>query len=244
MAAIAQVERDYSVDRDRISLTGLSTGGYGTFAIGAKYPNVFAALVPMCPSGGDSKDAAVLAKMSIWAVENAADPFVMPGSMAGTLSAIESAGGHPKHTVYGAFGHDCWERAYAEGELFQWLLEQRLPASARRAGGDVPHATLTPSRSAARRGPRRWVGRLRLRTALPLPSRRRFTEGRNAACAGETDRERILPPELLTPSKPRSPRWWRVLGLLALLALAILSVWWIDRGVLKPGDHPTPRHGT
>ena len=133
IATIKQVERDYSVDEDRISLTGLSTGGYGTFAIGAKYHLLFAALVPMCPSGSDGADAAVLATMPMWAVENAADPFVMPGSMGGTLSAIESAGGHPRHTVYGAFGHDCWERAYAEGELFQWLQQQRRPA--RRPGG-------------------------------------------------------------------------------------------------------------
>jgi predicted peptidase len=125
IAALMKTEKEYSVDPDRVALTGLSTGGYGTFAIGARYSNLFAALAPMCPSGGCTNEGATLAKMNIWAVENGADPFVAPLSMASTLGSIHDAGGNPKHTVYANFGHDCWERAYGDGEIFAWLLQQR-----------------------------------------------------------------------------------------------------------------------
>jgi predicted peptidase len=125
IAALVQTEKEYSVDPDRVALTGLSTGGYGTFAIGARYSNMFAALAPMCPSGGCTDQGETLAKMNIWAIENAMDPFVAPMSMASSLGSIKSAGGNPKHTVYANFGHDCWEKAYGDGELFDWLLQQR-----------------------------------------------------------------------------------------------------------------------
>lgn len=142
IAAVQEVERTYAIDADRVSLTGLSTGGYGAFAIGAKYNQFFAALVPMCPASGASEHASILARMNIWAFENAVDPFVMPGSMAGTLSAIKSSGGNPRHTVYGSFGHDCWDQAYNEGEIFRWLEAQRR-------GLPVAPAPAAPSPKAA-----------------------------------------------------------------------------------------------
>jgi predicted peptidase len=130
IAALEQAKRDYSIDPDRVSLTGLSTGGYGTFAIGGRYSHLFAALVPMCPSGGHTGDAQALAKMNIWAIENAMDPFVAPLSMASSLGSIKSAGGNPKHTVYPAMGHDCWPKAYSDPQLFDWMLQQRRNGSA------------------------------------------------------------------------------------------------------------------
>ena len=48
LGAIAAVRRDYNIDPDRIYLTGLSMGGGGTWSIGLRYPDLFAALVPVC----------------------------------------------------------------------------------------------------------------------------------------------------------------------------------------------------
>lgn len=150
--AINDVKAAYPVDPDRISLTGLSTGGYGTFAIGAKYKDVWAALVPMCPSGGAAKHGQTLATMTIWAIENSADPFVAPGSMASTLGAIKKHGGNPRHTVYPAFGHNCWETAYGEGELFAWLRGQRRVTAAAptpiKSPATPTNTTATPAKPA------------------------------------------------------------------------------------------------
>ena len=48
MRVIADVRRAYDVDPDRISLTGLSMGGGGTWEIGLRHPELFAALAPVC----------------------------------------------------------------------------------------------------------------------------------------------------------------------------------------------------
>ena len=41
------------------------------------------------------------------------------------MEAIKKAGGSPKYTEYPGVGHNSWDKAYAEKELFPWLLEQK-----------------------------------------------------------------------------------------------------------------------
>jgi predicted peptidase len=121
------VEKEYSVDKSRVYLTGLSTGGKGVWLIGAKNPGRFAALVPMCAYSGESV-ADKLTKTPVWAFHNAGDMFVPAGSTKATVKKINSLGGHAKQTIYGAIGHDCWGRAYNDPELFTWLRQQRIGA--------------------------------------------------------------------------------------------------------------------
>ncbi len=116
--------KEYSVDPSRVYLTGLSTGGYGVWAIGAKYNSRFAALVPMCAYSGEDY-APQLTKTPIWAFHNSGDPFVFAGATKSTVKKINKLGGNAKQTIYGAIGHDCWGRAYKEPELFTWLKQQR-----------------------------------------------------------------------------------------------------------------------
>jgi predicted peptidase len=113
----------YKIDRNRVYLTGLSTGGFGTWEIGAKHPDRFAALVPCCAYSGEDF-APQLTKMPIWAFHNGADPFVFSSSTKDTVKKINKLGGNAKMTIYGAFGHDCWGRAYDEPELWTWLAQQ------------------------------------------------------------------------------------------------------------------------
>jgi poly(3-hydroxybutyrate) depolymerase len=44
------VRKEYSIDPDRIYLMGHSMGGGGTFHIGIKYPEIWAALAPIAPA--------------------------------------------------------------------------------------------------------------------------------------------------------------------------------------------------
>ena len=136
IAELDAVSAEYHVDADRVSLTGLSTGGYGTWAIGTKYKDRFAALVPMGSSSYDGKDAQKLVDMPIWAFHNSGDMFAGVWNDTGMVDKVNSLGGHAKVNTYGALGHDVWETVYAKGELFQWLLVQRK--SSRAAGGSAP----------------------------------------------------------------------------------------------------------
>ncbi len=117
-------EQKYSIDRDRIILTGLSTGGYGTWRIGAQYADRFAALVPMA-GYGDGDDVPTLAHLPIWIFHNTGDPFVLAMFSSGMYDKLKAAGANVQYTEYGSLGHDCWDRAYDDGKLFDWMLKQR-----------------------------------------------------------------------------------------------------------------------
>lgn len=145
IAALDDVSKSYSVDQDRVSLTGLSTGGYGTYAIGAKYKDRFAALVPMASNASADKYAGELVNMPIHAFCNGGDMFgAFGGNDRGMIERIKNLGGKSaQFTQTNDGGHNCWEGVYGSGELFGWLLQQR-----RRGATAVPAVT-PPVRSSS-----------------------------------------------------------------------------------------------
>jgi len=114
----------YDVDTDRIYLTGLSMGGYGTWALASKYPERFAAIVPIC-GGGKRFMAYRLKDMPVWAFHGAKDSVVPLEESEEMVEAINDRGGNAKLTVYPDAGHDSWTKSYDNQELYDWLLEHR-----------------------------------------------------------------------------------------------------------------------
>jgi predicted peptidase len=123
-AFLDYVIRKYRVDKDRVYLTGASMGGSGTWALAAAQPEKFAAIVPVCGSGNPA-DAARLARLPIWVFQGAKDPVVHLARAQAMVEAVKAAGGNVKFTVYPDAGHNVWTRAYADPELYRWLLEQK-----------------------------------------------------------------------------------------------------------------------
>jgi predicted peptidase len=122
--ALQEVKQQYNVDPNRIILSGLSIGGYGVWALAQQHPGEFAALVPMC--GYDKPDAVPAIKhIPTFVFHNSMDPFVSVGDSRSMVKAIQAAGGSAKLKEYGAIGHDCWDRAYREDELWKWMADQR-----------------------------------------------------------------------------------------------------------------------
>jgi len=133
LALIDEICREERVDEDRIWLTGLSMGGFGTWSLAAARPDRFAAIVPIC-GGGRPDDAARIASIPTWAFHGAKD-FVVPLAASQTMiDAVRKAGGEPKFTVYPEAGHDSWTAAYDDAALWEWLSAQsragRGPAAA------------------------------------------------------------------------------------------------------------------
>ena len=124
VALVKDVADRYQVDQSRTYCTGLSMGGYGTWAIGAKYPDLFAALVPIC-GGGDAAGAKQLAKTPIWAFHGDKDKTVPLKRSAQMVAAIKEAGGDVKLTVYPGVGHNSWSATYANQQVYKWLLSKR-----------------------------------------------------------------------------------------------------------------------
>ena len=78
----------------------------------------------MCAYSPHEKDLPELAKLPVWAFHNTGDMFVFVGGSSWAVKEINKLGGNAKFTQYGAIGHNCWDQAYSEGELFQWMLQQ------------------------------------------------------------------------------------------------------------------------
>ncbi len=123
MALIDEISEKYRVDPKRIYLTGLSMGGYGTWAIASTFPNRFAAIVPIC-GGGQPYLAANLKSVPIWAFHGAKDPVVPLNESERMVNAVKAFGGNAKLTVYPEAQHDSWTETYNNPDLYEWLLKQ------------------------------------------------------------------------------------------------------------------------
>lgn len=121
-----EVVKQYRVDQNRIYVTGLSMGGYGTWALAAKYPDRFAAIAPIC-GGGNTKSAEKLKSIPIWVFHGAKDSVVKVRLSEVMVEAIKKAGSkNIKFTVYPNANHDSWTKTYDNPELYKWFLKHNL----------------------------------------------------------------------------------------------------------------------
>jgi predicted peptidase len=128
-ALIDDVVAKYKVDKDRIYLTGISMGGFGTWALASYDPDRFAAIVPIC-GGGELLAAARLRQMPIWAFHGAKDPIVPLRRSEELINALQKNNPQAKLTVYPDAMHDSWTATYDNPDVYAWLLEhKRTPAT-------------------------------------------------------------------------------------------------------------------
>ena len=144
LAILDEVRRNYRTDDDRLYLTGLSMGGFGVWAQAAADPGRWAAVVPLC-GGGDTAWAEKLAPLPIWCFHGGQDRAVPAQLSREMIDALRAAGGNPIYTEYPELEHNCWDAAYGDDALYDWLLAQRR--------GQAPSHAPPPGGSSARRLP-------------------------------------------------------------------------------------------
>jgi pimeloyl-ACP methyl ester carboxylesterase len=148
---IASLEQQFSIDATRLYLTGLSMGGYGTWALIEGNPKLFAAAVPMS-GGGDTSKAASIAQLPIWDFHGTIDPLVPVQQSRDMIAALMAAGGHPKYTEYPNGMHDIWDTAYTEPALLPWIFAQHSGLDSNADGG-AGDAAETPDAGSMIDGP-------------------------------------------------------------------------------------------
>ena len=122
---ITMVEENYRVDESRIYLTGLSMGGYGSWALAAKEPDRFAAVAPIC-GGGDPSMAEKYKNTPVWVFHGAKDSVVPIVRSEEMVDAIKEYNPDIKFTIYLEAGHDSWTETYNNEELYSWFLSNSL----------------------------------------------------------------------------------------------------------------------
>lgn len=123
-AFVDDIVRRFRVDRDRVYLTGLSMGGFATWALAQNAPGRYAAIAPIC-GGGDPRFAERLRDTPVWAFHGAKDPTIPAQRTREMIKGIRAAGGAPRLTIYPNAGHDSWTKTYENPQLYAWLLSHR-----------------------------------------------------------------------------------------------------------------------
>lgn len=112
----------YSVDTDRIYLTGYSMGGIGAIDLAIRYANRFAALLPIAFRGEDGWDLCVIQNIPMWAFHGRLDPIIPLAKAQLVINTLINCGGNPIFTIYNDLYHDSWTRTYSNPEVYNWLL--------------------------------------------------------------------------------------------------------------------------
>jgi predicted peptidase len=142
LKALEQAETEFRGDEKRTYLTGLSMGGYGSWVMAINNRKKFAALAVVCggvrpPPGLKLPEAArsiesesdpygaVAAKIGrtpVWVFHGGADSAVPVTESRKMVEALKAKHGNVRYNEYEGVGHNSWDKAYAEPELFPWLL--------------------------------------------------------------------------------------------------------------------------
>lgn len=125
-AMLARTRGDFAIDERRLFLTGLSQGGHGTWALGARQngggAHKWAALAPVCGYGDAAAIGPGLAGTPIWCFHGEDDKAVACQQSKDLVAAVRAAGGDAKLTLYPGTGHNSWDKAYGEAGLAEWFL--------------------------------------------------------------------------------------------------------------------------
>ncbi|MEZ6121754.1 MAG: prolyl oligopeptidase family serine peptidase [Planctomycetaceae bacterium] len=120
-ALLDDLESRYKIDPNRIYVTGLSMGGFGTWRLAAHTPDRFAAIAPIC-GGGEPNWARRISKIPTWVFHGAKDRAVPLERSQQMVDALKRAGAEPRLTIYPEAEHDSWTETYNNSEFYEWLL--------------------------------------------------------------------------------------------------------------------------
>ena len=145
MAALEAAVAEFRGDEDRLYLTGLSLGGYGTWLLAAEHPGKFAAIAPVCggvvpPPGGKTsvvqlpatvgladpyaETARLVGATPAWIFHGADDTVIPPSESRRMADAMRAAGNEARFTEFPGVGHAAWDPAYGSAELWDWMFAQ------------------------------------------------------------------------------------------------------------------------
>jgi len=125
VALVDKICETMRVDTEKIYLTGVSMGGFGTCDVAAHYPERFAAIAPVC-GFGNAGDTVWYKDVPIWTFHGAKDDIVPPDVTRKGVERLKELGSKNVHyTEYPEGNHGITDEAYGDRAFWTWLLEQR-----------------------------------------------------------------------------------------------------------------------
>ena len=139
MEILNRTLEEYRIDRKRLYLTGVSSGAAAAWRFAARYPGLWAAIFPVATADCDPAQAAALVQTPVWCFHNFNDLMSPPDIPRGMIDALAKVGGKARYSEFVVLTdeeertdplikrHNAWTKAYATEDLYDWLLENRLP---------------------------------------------------------------------------------------------------------------------
>jgi predicted peptidase len=142
MAALEKTLHEFSTDRDRVYLTGLSMGGQGAWSLAYSYSDQFAAAVVVCgfigvgsgpfasfmPAEVADAPAALATRirgLPVWVYHGDADKSVPVAQSRTVVASLKAAGADVQYTELPGVGHNSWDAAFGSADVAAWLFKQR-----------------------------------------------------------------------------------------------------------------------
>jgi len=122
---LADVERRFTIDRDRVYLTGISMGGAGALRYALTRPDVWAAVAPLCAAAipGSEPLAPNLLDLPIRLFHGDQDPVIPVQTSRTWQRLLLDAGVSAEYFDYPGVRHDVWNFAYKNGAIFDWFAQ-------------------------------------------------------------------------------------------------------------------------
>jgi predicted peptidase len=124
MDLLRSLEDNYPLDKKRMYVGGLSMGGMGTYELVRRKPKIFAAAFAIC-GGANPATATKMTKPAWWIFHGLKDPVVPPQFSEDMAAALKQAGASVRLTIYPEDGHNSWDDAFKEPDLFAWMFSQK-----------------------------------------------------------------------------------------------------------------------
>jgi predicted peptidase len=121
-----ELKTKYKIDPSRVYLTGMSLGGFGTWDLASRYPDIFAAVVPLC-GGGRANMVEKMKDVPTWVFHGDQDRVVSISRSEEMVDAMKRLGSEPKFSILKGEGHGI-QRVYSDQTLYEWLLSHQKKA--------------------------------------------------------------------------------------------------------------------
>ena len=119
---VKKISKEEGVDKSRIYISGLSMGGMGTFESVYRYPDMYAAALPICGGGDVNHYDKRVAKVPFWVFHGAADAVVNVKLSQEMVEKLKSLKAEVRYSEYPGVNHDSWNNAFAEPDYLSWML--------------------------------------------------------------------------------------------------------------------------
>ena len=123
---IKEIQQKYRIDDSKIILTGLSMGGWGTLKLAMEHPEVFSAVVPVCPPVDRLMKvrAGQYSELPMKIYHGANDDIVSPMNSIEIYQEIRKTNKNVELILFPDDNHNSWDSTYSDPKLYEWMLAQ------------------------------------------------------------------------------------------------------------------------